>query len=111
MREKSTLVKIFTPTNLKLLEYIIRREENNEEHIISLYDLAKKIGVSPTSLSLNYKKLVDSGILLVREYKTDNGWCKVLEIDYENELVDVLVKALKALIDVVNGFKLIEKGR
>lgn len=98
-KEEYVLTKIFTPTNLKLLEYIIRHKEEGTQK--SLYDLAKEIKVSPTSLLMNYRKLVDAGILIVREQRTKNGICKVLELDYENELVDILIKTFETLILVL----------
>ena len=93
-KEKYILKEIFTPTNLKLIEFLI----TSDNTILSLSDLADKTNISCSSLFNNYNKLVDAGILIQNNRRTKNGWCKVLEIDYENELVDILIKTFMSMI-------------
>jgi DNA-binding MarR family transcriptional regulator len=93
--EKTGLADIFTRTTLRLLEFLIFE---NDDRYYSLSDIAEKIGVSVSSVSRSCKKLLKYGILVEDSYPRGRTGrpIKLVELDYGNPMVDILVKWLKA---------------
>jgi len=103
------LPKIFNPTALKVIEFFLRKnEENGEGNEYNLSKFAEESGISKGALHNAIKILEEYGIILSRERKTNGGYAKIIEIDWDNEMVYLLMNTFSALIkfvDTYNGSK------
>jgi len=89
------LDKIFTPTALKLIEFMISYEQIE---YFSMTRLAREIDVSLTALSQTCAKLAEYDIITMRPGKTDEGMIKILSINYSDKAVDSIMRGFGPLI-------------
>lgn len=96
---KLTLHKLFTPTALKLIDFLMQAEPGTT---ISLRALAERIGCSRASVSANVSKLASAGILYVEEVPINGNWAKVVDLDLENVRGKALCDALASYLPPSN---------
>lgn len=101
------LDKIFSRTALKILEYFLILEEQqrtgeieDEKYITpNLSRLAERSGVSKSALKRAIDTLEEEGFIICRYRPRQGGSvARVIQIDWENQLVEVLMKGFRALL-------------
>lgn len=104
------LPKIFNPTTLKVIEFFLRKNEENDEGIeYNLSQFAKESGISKGALHNAIKILEEYGIIISKERPINGGYAKIIEIDWENEMVYLLMNTFSALIKFVDAYKCSKK--
>jgi len=103
MKNDYILPQVFNPTALKVIEFFLRKNEEGENKKYNLSEFAEEAGISKGALSKTIKTLEENGIIISREVPTNGGYAKIIEIDWENELVYYLMNSLSAFIKWKKG--------
>jgi len=92
------LPKIFNPTALKIIEFFLKKNEEGENKKYNLSEFAEEAGISKGALSKTIKNLEENGIIISKEVPVNGGYAKIIEIDWENELVYYLMNSFSAFL-------------
>lgn len=103
-QEKKWISDILTKQTLRLLEFLITEKE---EYLYSLSDLAEELGVSVSTVSRAYRRLLDVGILVESHYPRGNTGrpITVIELDNDNPMVEILSKWIRAFSIYLHSLK------
>ena len=97
------LPTVFTPTALKVIEFFLRKNEEGDNKKYNLLKFAKEAGISVGALHNTIKVLEENGIIVTKDIITNGGKGKVIEIDWKNELVYVMMQSFSAFLKWKNG--------
>ncbi len=107
MKNGYVLDKIFSRTALKILEYFLILEEQQKEGDVedekyitpNLSQLAERSGISKSAVKKAIDSLEEEGFIICRYMPKQGGSIsRVIHIDWENPLVEVLMKGFRALL-------------
>lgn len=96
--KKPSITGYLNKTTLRLLEFLATDKEDRR---YSLTEIAKALGVAPSTISRAYRPLLEVGILLEYDWPRGNTGrpITVIGLDEDNVMVDVLVRWIRAFRD------------
>lgn len=92
---KYYLPKLFTPSSLKVIEYLLITEEEDEPEMIHISELAEKLDLSVGSISKACKHLSDLGFINIEDKKRGSSWYKYIELDESQEVISTFIDTFR----------------